>query len=561
MPLSVEQLAPIRHDGHVAVIAGPGSGKTRVLVAAIALALEEVKWPRSVACITYSKECVRELEQRLSNMGVVNEKGIFVGTVHSFSLTRIIKPFASCVPKFLPQVYRVATESELDSCKRRASQNCPAANIHQALKMRRSSFERSVDWRASDPVSARYIDTYESILRSEGLIDYDDMPLLAYKLLKIDWIRKAVRAWYPRIFVDEYQDLGVVLNSLVELLCLSGERNASRLFAVGDIDQAIYSFTGATPHLFKELALRQDVADFYLYQNYRSGEMIVRASLGALGKEREYLCGESVGEFRFCNIKGDTYAQSQFVVSKLLPDLMNRFPLEKIGILYREAWVGDRLSSELETNAIPYVRCDKKAIIPRSSSLGQFLISCTEWYSLDDESKPLLRDVVRLAYNVFGFDEKDELEESLFEFLTTTPSNSAFEWLLAFSSWSLKWRELDATNGDDWALLDKLLAISNPINGSIPLQSIIPQQEAIQLSTFHSSKGREFDAVILLGMDSGIFPGSFDTSDTKIEEARRLMYVGVTRARFELYCVFNHNNYSPWLPELKKRLNLQAPPA
>lgn len=289
-----EQLAAVRETSHCVVLAGPGSGKTKTLTTAMARTLaEDVADPRGVACITYNNECAIELETRLARLGVATGDRAFIGTVHGFALSQVIAPYARCVPVGLATDFRVATRAE----SRAAVESAYAAVIggfddpHRrwsfASEKRRRDVDRSrAEWRGMNPELATFVEAYESELRRQGLIDFDDMPLLAYRMIKEHaWIRDALRARFPVLFVDEYQDLGHALHELVLLLCFGG---GIRLFAVGDADQSIYGFTGANPELLESLTRRGDVRAIRLRFNYRSGGKIVRASLGALGEERDY---------------------------------------------------------------------------------------------------------------------------------------------------------------------------------------------------------------------------------------------------------------------------------
>ena len=154
-------------------------------------------------------------------------------------------------------------------------------------RYRRSILNRnSTRWRTEDPELARPWRTYENELRASGLIDFDDMPLLAVRALQQnEWLQKAMLAKYPVLVVDEYQDLGRALHRMVMGLCFS---TGIRLFAVGDVDQSIYGFTGAHPELLQQVAEREDVQTIRLRFNYRCGSRIVVASQYALGEERGY---------------------------------------------------------------------------------------------------------------------------------------------------------------------------------------------------------------------------------------------------------------------------------
>ena len=246
-------------------------------------------------------ECARELETRLYALGVEPGRRVFIGTVHSFSLTQIVMPYAKCAGLSLPENFRVATQLEQRIALGRAfrrtiggSENPDNWNFRMG-RYRRSILNRnSSQWQTEDPELARLVLAYEEELRSQSLIDFDDMPLLAVRALRENpWLQRAMLAKYPVLVVDEYQDLGRALHRMVMGLCFS---TGIRLFAVGDADQSIYGFTGASPELLQQVAEREDVQTVRLRFNYRSGSRIVLASEYALGEERGYSALEGAPE-------------------------------------------------------------------------------------------------------------------------------------------------------------------------------------------------------------------------------------------------------------------------
>jgi len=288
------QWAAYESRGHCVVLAGPGSGKTKTLTTKIARILaEDVQEPRGVACITYNNECARELETRLDALGVTRGSRVFIGTVHSFSLTQIVLPYAKVARLGLPDDFKVATRGEasaaLERALRRSRVNVSSRrdwNLPMSLYRRSILNRNSEEWRTRDSELARLVEIHEEELRWAGRIDFDDMPLLAVRALRENpWIQRALFAKYPVLVVDEYQDLGRALHRMVLGLCFSA---GMRLFAVGDIDQSIYGFTGAHPDLLENLAQRDDVETIRLQLNYRSGTRIVEASAYALGQTRNY---------------------------------------------------------------------------------------------------------------------------------------------------------------------------------------------------------------------------------------------------------------------------------
>ena len=246
MSSNSEQFDAAREHGHCVVLAGPGSGKTKTLTAAMARVLvEDVVDPRGIACITYNNECALELESRLARLGIQSNERVFIGTVHSFALAQVIGPYARCIPGFLPADFRIATADECKEAIELAyaavfnDQFDPHSRWSFAAEKRRRDVDRSLaGWRGQNEELADFIEAYEARLRKRGLVDFDDMPLLAYRLVKDHgWIRDALRSRFPVLFVDEYQDLGHALHELVLLLCFEG---GMRLFAVGDYGAAIW---------------------------------------------------------------------------------------------------------------------------------------------------------------------------------------------------------------------------------------------------------------------------------------------------------------------------------
>jgi superfamily I DNA/RNA helicase len=375
--------------GHCVVLAGPGSGKTKTLTVKLARMLsEDIEEPRGLACVTYNNECARELEQRLAAIGIEPSRRVFIGTVHSFSLTQIVLPYAQTARLGLPENFGVATgrqqRAALEVAYRRTIGG--TENPQWSLSMgrhRRSILNRdSREWRENDPQLSRLVEAYEQELRRMCVIDFDDMPLLAVRALREhQWIQKAILAKYPVLAVDEYQDLGRALHRMVMGLCF---RTGMRLFAVGDVDQSIYGFTGAHPELLQQVADRDDVEEVRLRLNYRCGSRIVTASEYALGEHRGYTAPEDAAEgtIFFHPRTGGYEQQAAYLFSTVLPEVIERVPelkLGRIAILYPAAWIGDAVANAAQGHGFGTIRSDTKALYPRSSRLMRWLELCAVW--------------------------------------------------------------------------------------------------------------------------------------------------------------------------------------
>ena len=563
---------------HCVVLAGPGSGKTKVLTIKLArMLVEGVHAPRGIACITYNNECARELEARLDALGVESRGRVFIGTVHSFALTQIILPYAKTARIDLPDPFRVATRAqERAAFQKGFEQAVGGAGNPDALRLpmdryRRSMLDRrSRRWLEADPDNARLVEAYERELRHAGLIDFDDMPLLALDALKrSEWLRRAILAKYPVLVVDEYQDLGHALHQMVMGLCF---QTGARLFAVGDIDQSIYGFTGAYPALLEKVAGRAEVQTVRLRLNYRCSLRIVAAARYALGEDRGYRAADGAtegvvafhpGRFRYEH-------QAKQLFSAILPRAYERMPdltPGRIAVLYPAAWIGDVVANEAKRLGIDIVRTDGNALYPRGSRVMRWLEDCAAWCCQGwHAGTPRFSTIVGAGTRIFA--EAMHSEDDFRAFQRRLASSL---WMLrdpnlAIHSWLQRMRDdvlqevADAcqTVDDDWAILRRIISRTSDdeeLAGMTVSQffGVGDGGDRLNLSTLHSSKGREFDVVVLFGMDNGCVP-RHNAAHADVLEARRLFYVGFTRARHEVHIMYTASKVSPFVSELRARL-------
>lgn len=590
--LHPRQRAAVLHPGNLVLRAGPGSGKTRTLVARIAYLLQtQISAFRGVACITYTNAAADEIRRRVLHSGVRAEGRITCSTVHAFCLNEILRAFAPLSGQPVPQAGQVlsktAAEELLQYCFDQVgiAETFAQYRTGESIRIRRAlACDESLD--AFDPREVQAARLYEEQLTAREEIDFEAMVTRAVRIVREhEPVRDLLHARFPHLIVDEYQDLGGVLHELVITL---HDLAGITVFAVGDTDQSVYGFTGADARYLTALAARDDFCDLELDVNYRSGQDIITAAEAALGmpRGRRARDGAPPGDVSIEQVHGGLEDHARLACDLAQQAHRRKISPEKIAILYPQRGpLLDALHSELTRRHLSFLheRDDK---LP-AGTLSRFIQRCA--------SRAATNYQIHTAPSTARFDMLRRAEAPslavLARALTTlrteahlSPPASRLHLPRALqacldpqqpypadapaSDWLHQLRAMLALDSvaashpdqDNAASLDELARLCRSKN--LMLQDLAQGEQVIGkilLTTYHAAKGREFDTVILPGLLNGIIPrkvsdrGKWRSPTAKeLAEQRRTFYVALTRAETTLHLIIGpgyHTKSGYWRPE------------
>lgn len=588
--------------GNYLVLAGAGSGKTRVLTYRIAwlIGVENVS-PNGILAVTFTNKAAAEMRHRIEDLlqdQITPPFGMWVGTFHSLAhrLLRRHAPDAGLPADFqildsedqLRLVKRLVKSYNLDEGLYPPKQICWYINNKKDLGLRADQIEmRSKEDRSWVEIYKIYQDACDRA----GLVDFAELLLRTYELWqKKPLILQRYQQRFQHILVDEFQDTNNIQYEWVKLLA----GNSANVMIVGDDDQSIYGWRGAKIDNIYRFLTDYHAETIRLEQNYRSTENILQAANilianneGRLGKNlwTEGNKGDPVGIYRAFN----EHDEARFVTSQIKQWVDEGGNYDQCAVLYRSNRQSRILEEAFLQSGLPYriyggLRFFERQEIKdalgylrllanRQDDVAFERVVNTPTRGIGDRTLEILRDIARKRTLTLWQATHLALEEKLvqgraasallrFIELINALDNDTFELPLAEQTEfviehsglkemyqkekgekgevrlenldELVFAARDFQKPDEAEEMSDLIAFLTHASLEAGEGQASPHQQCVDLMTLHSSKGLEFDRVFIVGMEEGLFPSGASGEEGRIEEERRLAYVGITRARKKL---------------------------
>ena len=601
--------------GPLLILAGAGSGKTKVLTTRIAYMIKQGVKPRNILAVTFTNKAAKEMKERIGKiLGEDTVKYMWVGTFHGICgriLRENIDKYNTATGKKLDKNFTIYDDSDTNQIITRAIKKLNLDDKVYQTKLVKSVISNAKNKMQDATTFATYArdfksqkiasiyEEYEKALNNNNAIDFDDMLMLTVKLLQqSSEVRQQYYDRFQHIMVDEYQDTNLAQYNLVNMLYtnLSKEVPDERsLCVVGDVDQSIYSWRGADFTIIMNFQKDYPKTKLIkLEQNYRSTGNILEAANAVIENNNERVekvlrSNKGTGEKLSYYIADDEADEANYIVANIKRTAGGNY--NQFAILYRTNNQSRALEEACMATGVPYRIYGGTKFYDRAEVKN--VICYLKLINNTDDSQSLRR-IINVPKRGLGDTTLKNLSDfaatkdiSLFEAIKiceesdipakTQSKLKDFATLItkfqdARNSYSLKeyvtlvieksgyLAELQTKAANDPEFQDDINNLQELVNVA---EEFVPEEEDnllgeflqqvalvsdldamedetnnITMMTLHSAKGLEFPTVFIAGMDEGIFPSQRTLQvPSEVEEERRLMYVGVTRAEEKLYLI------------------------
>lgn len=566
--LNPQQQAAVTHIGSpLLILAGAGSGKTRVLTHRAAFFIQQkLAKPSEVLLLTFTNKAAGEMKARMQKLLASSaQDDVLAGTFHSFCC-RILRHDGPAIG--VANNFVIYDSDDQENMLRTiieelglTTKEFKPSSVMYFIENAKNTFQSPSDLKNQsqgfwEKNAVDIYRRYQQRLDQYQALDFNDLLFKTIELfLQHPHILEKYQNNYPYILVDEYQDTNQIQYQLTKLLA----KKSQQITAVGDASQAIYGWRGADyRNLTAFTADFKDVKVVNLEENYRSTQIILNAANAIISKNNSHPVLKLFTKKQSVDTIKVYEAESEVAEADYVSDQINylhqqlHFAYKDIAVLYRMNSQSRVIEESFLKNSIPYVligglRFYDRAEIKDILAMLRFANNKLDKLSEGRILKALGKNR-KIRYDNY-LSTLDVAKLTSAQLLETLILNSGY-----LEKFDLK-DEDDLRKVDNIKELKSVAATYPQINDFLENIALVQQEyslqeknnskenrEGVRLMTLHSSKGLEFDAVFLVGFEEGILPHSRSLMDDKeLEEERRLCYVGVTRAKDLLYITYATN--------------------
>ncbi len=574
MPALLDDLNPEQQqavkttEGPCLILAGAGSGKTRVLTYRVAYLISEKKvQPDNILTLTFTNKAAGEMMERIRNLLKDNQQFAghepIMGTFHSFC-ARVLRKEGRVLG--LPIGFAIYDEGDALDAIKQAMSNLnisPQKTSPSAVRATISAAKNELISATEYPQYARgffqetvakiYLE-YQKLLEQNQALDFDDLLLMTIKMFQRDpSILTRYQIQFKYILIDEYQDTNPAQYLIAKYLA----NRHKNICVVGDASQSIYSFRGAD---FRNIVnFQKDYPDskvFNLEQNYRSTQNILDAAHSVISKNKTHPIlklwtdKDKGGKIEIVEVRSEV-EEAMFIVTSILQKQSTQKQLSDYAVLYRTNAQSRALEEQFLKAGVPYrlvggVSFYQRKEIKDVLAYLRLLQNPKDSVALkraEKAGKGRLAKVMELVVEVLPNIDKYLTQELLDKVLSTTDYLAYIDDGTEVGKGRVEnVKELRSVAEEFPNLTDFLEKVALVENGNTPggkRKVSGDAKEAVTLMTLHSAKGLEFPVVFMVGMEEGLFPHSRSLLDpNELEEERRLCYVGITRAKQKLFLTY-----------------------